>query len=101
MADIKIKNFNKAKISLQPPYLLSLQKESWEQFWNSDFRELLAEVSPIKNYTGKEFEIWFSDFKLGESKYKTDLEAKKNNDSYEAPLRVKAKLVNLRTKEIK
>jgi DNA-directed RNA polymerase subunit beta len=101
MADIKIKNFNKAKISLQPPYLLSLQKESWEQFWSSDFKELLAEVSPIKNYTGKEFEIWFSDFKLGESRYKTDFDAKKNNDSYEAPLRVKAKLINLRTKEIK
>jgi len=96
-----IKDFNKAKISLHPPYLLSLQKESWDQFWSSDFKELLAEVSPIKNYTGKEFEIWFSDFKLGESKYKTDFDAKKNNDSYEAPLRVKAKLVNLRTKEIK
>ena len=101
MAGIKIKNFNKAKISLQPPYLLSLQKESWAQFWNSDFKELLTEVSPIKNYTAKEFEIWFSDFKLGESKYKTDFDAKKNNDSYEAPLRVKAKLINLRTKEVK
>jgi DNA-directed RNA polymerase subunit beta len=101
MAGIKIKNFNKAKISLQPPYLLSLQKESWAQFWNRDFKELLAEVSPIKNYTGKEFEIWFSDYKLGESKYKTDFDAKKNNDSYEAPLRVRAKLVNLKTKEVK
>jgi len=101
MAGIKIKNFNKAKISLQPPYLLSLQKESWAQFWNRDFKELLTEVSPIKNYTGKEFEIWFSDYKLGESKYKTDFDAKKNNDSYEAPLRVKAKLINLKTKEVK
>lgn len=101
MAAIKIKNFNKARISLQPPYLLSLQKESWAQFWNRDFKELLSEVSPIKNYTAKEFEIYFSDFKLGESKYKTDFDAKKNNDSYEAPLRVKAKLVNLRTKEVK
>ncbi|MEK9135009.1 MAG: DNA-directed RNA polymerase subunit beta [Patescibacteria group bacterium] len=98
---IKIKNFNKAKVSLQPPYLLSMQKESWGQFWSRDFKELLSEVSPIKNYTAKEFEIWFSDFKLGESKYKTDFDAKKNNDSYEAPLRVKAKLVNLRTKEVK
>lgn len=101
MAGIKIKNFNKAKVSLQPPYLLSMQKESWAQFWNRDFKELLSEVSPIKNYTAKEFEIWFSDFKLGESKYKTDFDAKRNNDSYEAPLRVKAKLVNLKTKAVK
>jgi DNA-directed RNA polymerase subunit beta len=41
------------------------------------------------------------DYKLGEPKYKTDLEARQNNDSYEAPLRVKVKLVNLKTKEEK
>ena len=60
-----------------------------------------SEVSPIRDYTGKELELWFLDYKLEEPKYKTDLEAKQNNDSYEASLRVRTKLVNLKTKEIK
>jgi DNA-directed RNA polymerase subunit beta len=101
MEPIKIKNFGKAKVFLPLPYLLGLQKESWKTFWERDLKELFQEVSPIRDYTGKELELWFSDYKLGESKYKTDLEAKQNNDSYEVALRVKAKLVNLKTKEIK
>lgn len=38
------KNFGKSKISLPLPYLLSLQKESWETFWGRDLKELLKEV---------------------------------------------------------
>jgi len=95
----KIKNFAKTKISLPLPYLISIQKDNWELFWQRDLKELFEEVSPIRDYTGKEFELWFQDFKLDKSKYKTDLEAKENNDSYEASLRVRTKLVNIRTKE--
>jgi DNA-directed RNA polymerase subunit beta len=98
---LKIKNFSKSKISLDPPYLLSLQKESWQRFWQKDLKELFSEISPIKDYTGKELELWFLDYKLLEPKYKTDLEAKKDNASYEAPLKIKVKLLNLKTKEIK
>jgi len=98
---LKIKNFSKSKISLPLPYLLSLQKENWELFWKKDLKELFSEISPIRDYTKKELEIWFLDYKLDKPKYKTDLEAKLNNDSYEAPLRIKIKLVNLKTKEIK
>jgi len=101
MVPTKIKNFAKAKVELPLPYLLSVQKESWRLFWERDLKELFQEVSPIRDYTGKELELWFLDYKLEEPKYKTDLEARQNNDSYEAALRVKTKLVNLKTKEIK
>ncbi|MFQ6084387.1 MAG: DNA-directed RNA polymerase subunit beta [Candidatus Aminicenantia bacterium] len=101
MEKIKIKNFGKAKVFLPLPYLLNLQKESWEKFWERDLKELFQEISPIKDYTGKELELWFLDYELDEPKYKSDLEAKKNNDSYEAALKVKTRLVNLKTKEIK
>ena len=83
------------------PYLLKVQKDSWDRFWAQDLKELFLEVSPIRDYTGKELELWFTDYKLDNPKYKTDLEAKINNDSYEVSLRVKTKLVNLKTKEIK
>jgi len=101
MPEIKVKHFGKAKVFLSLPYLLSIQKESWQRFWEKDLKELFSEISPIRDYTKKELELWFLDYKLDESKYKTDLEAKKNNDSYEAALRVKTRLVNLKTKEIK
>ncbi len=101
MDSLKIKKFGEAKVFLPLPYLLGLQKESWKTFWERDLKELFQEISPIRDYTGKELELWFLDYKLDESKYKTDLEAKQNNDSYEASLRVKTKLVNLKTKEIK
>lgn len=98
---IKIKNFGKASISLPLPYLLSVQKDSWNRFLTDGLKNLFSEISPIRDYSSKELELWFLDYKLGESKYKTDLEAKNNNDSFEAPLRVRVKLVNLKTKEIK
>lgn len=101
MNPIKIKNFGKAKVFLPLPYLLSLEKESWKVFWERDLKELFQEVSPIRDYTGKELELWFLDYKLDTPKYKTDLEAKLNDDSYEVSLRVRTKLVNLKTKEIK
>jgi len=101
MNPIKVKNFGKAKVFLPLPYLLSLEKESWKVFWERDLKELFQEVSPIRDYTKKELELWFLDYKLDEPKYKTDLEAKLNNDSYEVSLRVRTKLVNLKTKEIK
>jgi len=98
---IRTKYFGKSKVSLPLPYLLKIQKDSWERFWEKDLKELFSETSPIRDYTGKELELWFLDYKLDKPKYKTDLEAKQNHDSFETALRVKAKLVNLKTKEIK
>ncbi len=96
-----IKKFGESKVHFALPYLLEVQHESWKVFWDRYFKELLQEISPIKDYTKKEFELWFVDYKLGEPNHKTDLEAKQNDDSFEAPLRVRIRLVNLRTKEVK
>ena len=99
MTNLKIRNFDKSKVHLALPYLLKNQMDSWDHFWNYDLKELFTEVSPLRDYTGKNFELWFLDYKLGKSKYKSDLEARENNDSYKAPLRVKARLKNIKTKE--
>ncbi len=101
METIKTKDFSKSDERLPIPYLLSVQKDSWESFINEELKELFSEVSPIRDHTGKKLELWFEDFRFEKSKYKSDLEAKKNNASYEVPLRVKVKLVNLKTKETK
>ncbi len=101
MEEIKTKSFSKSKVSLDLPFLFTLQKESWERFWTEGLKELFSEISPIRDYTKKELELWFLDYKLDTPKYKTDFEAKQNNDSYEAALRAVVKLVNLKTGEIK
>ena len=95
------KNFQKTGVHLPLPYLLQVPQNSWNQFWAADFKELLQEISPIRDHTKKEFELWFLDFKIGEANHASDLEAKENDDSFEAPLRVKVRLVNLKTKEQK
>jgi len=101
MKGIKIKNFRKAGVNLSPPYLLTIQKESWKRFWEEDLKELFKEISPIRDYTGKELELWILDYKLDPPKYSSGAEAKQNNESFEAALRVKTRLVNLKTKEVK
>jgi DNA-directed RNA polymerase subunit beta len=99
--EIKIKNFGKTKVFLEWPHFLTFQKEVWERFLERDLRKLLKEISPVRDYTKKEFELYFLDYKLGEPRYKSELEARRNNDTFDAPLRVKTRLVNLKTKEIK
>lgn len=98
---MKTKFFGKRKILLQPPHLLSIHQEAWKKFLERDLKKLFEEFSPVRDYTKKELELWFLDYKIGAPNYKTDLEAKENNDTFSAPLRVKTRLVNLKTKEVK
>ncbi|OHA72358.1 MAG: DNA-directed RNA polymerase subunit beta [Candidatus Wildermuthbacteria bacterium RIFCSPHIGHO2_12_FULL_45_9] len=100
-SSLPLKSFDKSKLSLELPYLLDLEMRCWEEFWDKYLKELFKEISPIRDYTKKEFELWFLDYKLGEPNYATEMEAKRNDDSFEAPLRVKTRLVNLKTKEAK
>src|SRR3989344_4263135 len=100
-SSLPLKSFDKSKLSLELPYLLDLEMRCWEEFWDKYLKELFKEISPIRDYTKKEFELWFLDYKLGEPNYATEMEAKRNDDSFEAPLRVKTRLVNLKSKEAK
>ena len=103
MAEIikKVKNFSKSKISFPTPHLLTMQRETWQDFWKVRVKELFEEISPIRDYTGKELELWFLGYTLGKPNHKDGFEAKRNNDSLESVLRVKIRLVNLKTKEVK
>src|SRR3990167_5916929 len=97
----KVKNFSKSKLSFTTPNLLEIQRDTWKDFTEVRIKELFSEISPIVDYTGKEFELWFLDYTLGKPNYKNGLEAKRNNDSLEVSLRANVKLVNLKTKEVK
>jgi DNA-directed RNA polymerase subunit beta len=96
-----IKYFSKYPKDLYPlPPLIKLQLDSYQWFLNYGLRELFDEVSPIKDYSGKDLELSFENYFLDEPKH-NEAEAKKYGLSYEAALRVKLKLNNKKTKEIK
>ena len=98
---MKVKNFAKSQLSFPLPYLLQLQKNGWGQLWERDIKDLFQEMYPVRDYTGKQFELDFVDFILGKPKYQDGYQAKEEEDSYSAPLRLRFALKNLKTKEIK
>jgi len=84
----------------QLPDLIEIQKKSYQRFWEKGLRELLDEISPIKDWGGQGLELYFLDYHLDEPKY-NEIEAKAHNVSYEAPLHCRVKLVNRKTKQEK
>ncbi|MEI6479227.1 MAG: DNA-directed RNA polymerase subunit beta [bacterium] len=80
------------------PNLIEIQRNSFDWFIKKGLRELFDEISPIRDHTGKELELSFSDYKFDSPKY-TEEQAKEKDLSYEASLRVNLKLVNRVTKE--
>ncbi|MGH7240632.1 MAG: DNA-directed RNA polymerase subunit beta, partial [Candidatus Saccharimonadales bacterium] len=96
-----VKNFSKSKVSYSMLNLLEMQQQTWKDFVEVRLKELLSEMSPVADYTGKEFELWFGTYVIGKPNYATPELARKNNDSLEVSLRCNVKLINKKTKEIK
>jgi len=94
------KNFNPAHHALPLPDLIEIQKRSYAWFFKEGLKELLEEISPIKDIIGRDLELYFGDYFLDEPKF-DEVRAKSRNSTYEAPLRVQAKLVNKRTGVVK
>ena len=82
------------------PNLVDHQNRSFQWFVEEGLGELLAEISPIDDYTGTKLSLSFKDYKFGDPKL-TEAEARENNVSYEAPLMAKVVLTNKVTGEIK
>ena len=85
---------------IEPPYLVELQLASYKWFLDEGLQELFEEISPVKDYTGKDLDLSIEDYYLDEPKY-DEKAAREHNLSYEAPLRTKLKLSNKQTSEIK
>jgi len=95
------KYFSKYPKDLYPlPNLVEVQLFSYQWFLDQGLKELFDEVSPIWDYSGKDLELSFVEHFLDEPKC-NEAEAKKFGLSYEAALRVKVRLDNKKTKQIK
>ncbi len=84
---------------LEMPYLIEIQKRSYDWFLESGLRELFKDISPIQDFTGNLI-LEFIDYILGEPKYTVD-DSKERDVTYAAPLRVKVRLINKETGEVK
>ncbi|MEK7195061.1 MAG: DNA-directed RNA polymerase subunit beta [Patescibacteria group bacterium] len=82
--------------SFEAPNLVQVQLDSYEWFLKYGLKELLGDVAAIEDWTGKEQELRFLDFKIEEPKY-DERTATERNSSYEAPLKLKVLLKNKRT----
>lgn len=80
--------------------LVEIQKKSYDWFFREGLKELFEEISPIKDFIGRDLELYFLDYYLDEAKF-DEVTAKAKNTTFEAPLRVNIRLLNKKTSEIK
>ncbi len=92
--------FTRIKDAIPLPDLISIQRDSYQWFFSEGLKELFEEISPIKDFIGRDLELYFLDYYLDEPKF-DEVMARVKNITYEAALRVKTRLVNKRTGEIK
>ena len=96
---IKRKTFAKIKEAIGIPYLVKIQKDSYDAFIRDGISEVLEDFSPITDYSDH-FELYFLDHDLsGQSKY-DEKECRDRDATYALPLKVKVRLVNKVTDEI-
>jgi DNA-directed RNA polymerase subunit beta len=92
-------SFGQIEEVLQMPDLIEIQLESMRHFLDEGLAETFRDISPITDFTGN-LVLEFIDYQFGEPKYPVE-ECKERDVTYAAPLRVKARLVNKETGEVK
>ena len=94
------KNFARHEEVVAMPNLLEIQKDSYKWFLETGLREVFSDVDVISDYAGN-LELSFIDYTMDE-KPKYDVEECKARDAtYAAPMKVRVRLHNKETGEIK
>ncbi|HPE16343.1 MAG TPA: DNA-directed RNA polymerase subunit beta, partial [Oscillospiraceae bacterium] len=94
------KSFSRHDETLEMPNLLEVQKDSYQWFLSTGLREVFRDVAAITDYAGN-LELSFIDYKMDEKpKYSVD-ECKARDTTYAAPIKVRVRLRNRETEEIK
>jgi DNA-directed RNA polymerase subunit beta len=92
-------SFSKIKEPLEIPYLIEVQKNSYDNFIKDGIREVFEDFSPIVDFSGH-FELYFLEHSLeGEPKF-DEIECKNRDATYAKSLKVKIRLINKDTGEV-
>ena len=84
---------------LDMPNLIEIQRNSYDWFLAEGLKDMFRGISPIQDFTGN-LVLEFVDYILGTPKYEVE-ECKERDVTFAAPLRVKVRLINKETGEVK
>ena len=94
------KFFTTLQESIPLPDLIEIQKSSYGWFFKEGLKELIDEFNPIIDFIGRDLELELGEYYLDEPKF-DEYTARSRNTTFESALRVKTRLTNKRTGEIK
>ena len=93
-------NYSKIDEVMGMPDLIEIQKDSYQWFLNEGIREVFEDISPIEDFTGN-LVLEFIDHKLESTPKYTEDECRERDVTYAVPLKVKVRLINKETGEVK
>jgi DNA-directed RNA polymerase subunit beta len=93
------RNYGKLREILEMPDLIEIQRKSYDWFLNEGLLEMFHDISPIQDFTGN-LVLEFINYSLGEPKYSVE-ECKDRDVTFAAPLKVRVRLINKETGEVK
>ncbi|OGG20551.1 DNA-directed RNA polymerase subunit beta [Candidatus Gottesmanbacteria bacterium RIFCSPHIGHO2_02_FULL_40_13] len=93
---IKRVNWGSETANLPILDLIAVQKESYDWFINTGLQELLNEISPVEDFTGKNWILEFDKYYFDEARY-TPAECLIKGLTFDAPLKAETKLTNKQT----
>ncbi|MDP1721948.1 MAG: DNA-directed RNA polymerase subunit beta [Candidatus Gottesmanbacteria bacterium] len=89
-------SWGKAYPNLPPLDLVLVQRESYQWFLETGIRELLDEVTPVVDFTGKNWELSFGDYYFGKPRLSSEV-ARDKGLTFDMPLKVTTTLTNKQT----
>ena len=94
------KSYAKHKEILEIPNMLKIQKDSYQWFLEEGLREVFKDVGTITDFSGK-LELSFLDYTMEDKPKYTIEECKERDATYAKPIKVRVRLRNTETEEIK
>ncbi len=93
-------SYSKVEEVLEMPNLIEVQKKSYDWFIEKGLKEVLRDVSPICDFSGN-LVLEFDDYYLDENPKYSIEECKARDATYSKPLKIKVRLINKETGEVK
>ncbi|MGI6423770.1 MAG: DNA-directed RNA polymerase subunit beta [Tepidanaerobacteraceae bacterium] len=82
------------------PNLIEIQRDSYQWFLNEGLKEVFRDISPIEDFTGN-LVLEFIDHTLESAPKYSEDESRERDVTYSVPLKVKVRLINKETGEVK
>ncbi|MBI4038505.1 DNA-directed RNA polymerase subunit beta [Candidatus Daviesbacteria bacterium] len=95
-SDNERKYWSKTSAFVPELNLIKIQLDSYNWFLKTGITEVLEEISPVEDFTGKNWTLNLGSFYFGKPKY-TSGEAREKGVTFDAPLKIEATLINKQT----